>query len=397
MDLRELNLRHLKAFAATNRLGSVLAAARAVNLSQPAVTQAIGKLETQLDAPLFERRSDGMSPTPAALAFAPRVEAALGLVGSPRVTAAQVGALIALARAGSYAGASAIAGISEPSLHRAVRDLELTLDQKLVERRGRGLALTARGQRLARAFKLSRVELAAGVSELRALDGRDAARIVIGAMPLCRARVLPAAIAAMQIKRPGAEIAVVEGAHADLIEPLRDGDLDLLIGALRDPPPGPDVAQTKLFDDRPAVVARRGHPLAGARRAPHLSALGRYPWILPAPGAPLRDKWIKLYREARLAPPRVPIECGSVITIRQILLEGDYLTLVSPDQVRVELEGGQLVVIRQAPPELTRAIGMTTRADWRPTAIQQEFIAELRDACAPAARRQSSASSASAR
>ena len=46
MDPRALNLRHLHAMAAIMRTGSISAAAKAVNLTQPAITQAIAKLES---------------------------------------------------------------------------------------------------------------------------------------------------------------------------------------------------------------------------------------------------------------------------------------------------------------------------------------------------------------
>ncbi len=75
-----------------------------------------------------------------------------------------------------------------------------------------------------------------------------------------------------------------------------------------------------------------------------------------------------------LAGRRVPIECGSVMTIRGLLLDSDFLTLLSPDQVAVELEAGWLIVYRRAAGGMVRTIGMTTRAGWRPTAAQRAFV-----------------------
>lgn len=159
METTQLNLRHLRAMAAIARLGSMTAAAQAISITQPAITQALAKLESQLDHQLFERRPDGMTKLPAATIFAPRVEAALQHIGSRRVTMASLRAMIALADAGSYVEASAATGLAEPSLHRAVRDLSLALKRTLVERRGKGIALTEQGRRTARGFRLARAEL----------------------------------------------------------------------------------------------------------------------------------------------------------------------------------------------------------------------------------------------
>lgn len=370
-----LNLRHLRAAVSIGRLGSISAASQAIHISQPAITQGIVKLEAQLGQPLFERRTDGMIPTEAGQLFFPRIETAMAQIASPRVTITQLRALIALANAGSYAEASATTGLAQPSLHRAVGDLSLALKRKLVERRGKGVALTEQGRRTVRRFRLGRAELEAGLSELSAVLGRETGKIAIGAMPLSRARILPAAVAAFHRTHPDVAINIVEGAFHELIEPLRDGDIDLMIGALRDPSPGPDISQKPLFEDRPVVIGRKDHP--ASKSDPSLEALAQFPWTIPASGTPLRDGWQRMFTARSIPLPAVPIECGSVITIRQILIESDFLTLLSPDQVAVELEAGWLTKITEIPKEFIRNIGMTTRMDWRPTAMQAKFITIL--------------------
>ena len=45
MEIWDLNLRHLRAIAYTAELGTLNAAASAVNLTQPAITQALNRIE----------------------------------------------------------------------------------------------------------------------------------------------------------------------------------------------------------------------------------------------------------------------------------------------------------------------------------------------------------------
>ncbi|KUR77159.1 LysR family transcriptional regulator [Novosphingobium sp. FSW06-99] len=375
MEIWDYNLRHLAAIAQIAELGTMGAAARAINLTQPALTQALARVEGQLALPLFERRHDGMVPTPAADVLVPRIRSALGHVSSPHVTTARLRALLALADSGSYLGASLTTGLAVPTLHRAVKDLSLSLRKTLVERRSNAVVLTEAGQSLARAFRLARVELEAGLAEIEALKGREVRRITVGAMPLSRARILPAAVARFLKRHPNVHIAIAEGARAELVEPLRNGMIDMMIGALRLPLLEPDLAQTALFEDEPIIVARRDHPLAGG--APDLAALARYPWILPGRGAPLRDSWDAMFAQAAVPAPAVPVESGSVMVIRQVLIESDFLALVSPDQAAVELEANWLVSLGTVPRAFHRVIGVTTRASWRPTAVQAEFLADL--------------------
>jgi LysR family transcriptional regulator, regulator for genes of the gallate degradation pathway len=378
MMIWHLNLRHLRAAAVIARLGSISAAAEAIGISQPAITQALAKLEMQLDLTLFERRPDGMCASAATAMLTPRIEAALCHINSPRVTMAQLRAMIAIADAGSYAGASTTTGLAQPSLHRAIGDLSVVLKRTLVERRGKGIVLTDVGRKIVRGFRLARAELEAGLSELASLKGRETGRIAIGAMPLARARLLPAAVTAFHHDHPEVFVTIIEGSFHELVESLRDGAVDLMIGALRELLPGDDIVQRALFEDRPVVIGRKGHPL----RQPGLAALAKYPWIMPAPDTPLRMQWERLFSDAGLPVPQVPIACGSVMMIRQILIDSDFLTLLSPDQVAVELEAGWLDIISDVPSGLTRTIGVSTRTGWRPTHLQAAFLGVLsRKAC----------------
>jgi DNA-binding transcriptional LysR family regulator len=74
MTMREVpSFRQLRAFEAVARLEGVSAAAREINLSQPAVTQAMRALERRLDARLFERRRSGCYVTDVGAVLLPRV------------------------------------------------------------------------------------------------------------------------------------------------------------------------------------------------------------------------------------------------------------------------------------------------------------------------------------
>lgn len=370
------NIRHFAALAATVRHGSVSRAARAINLSQPALTQAIAGLEASLGVSLFDRGASGMTPTEPALLLAPRAEAAIEHIGSPRVTGTQLRAFLAVVRGGTYAAAAEATGLSPASLHRAVADLSVALGQRLFDRRGRSLLLTPAGVQRARAFGLGMAELRAGLSEVAAWLGQAGGRIVIGAMPLSRARWLPEAVLRFRKAQPDIDIAVLEGSYSELVGPLRDGEIDVLLGALRDELP-PDLSQEATFEDRPALVMRAGHPILS--QPDTARAMGDYPWLLPDRSTPLRRYWEAMFSVLDLPSPHVAIECGSVIMIRQLLIAGDGLTLLSPDQVSVELEAGILASL-PPPAPVRRTIGIITRTGWRPTRAEAALLEKLREA-----------------
>lgn len=374
MDIWSLNLRHLRAVVAIHEHGSISAAARAISITQPAISQGLSKLEELMGESLFERRPDGMTVTDVGEIVVLRAVAALEHIRLSRVTMTQLHAFAALARAGSYAVAAQQTGLSPPSLHRAVNDLAIVTRRQLVERFGKTVRLTEQGRSLARRFRLAEAELRACMIELANLRGENTGRIVIGAMPLSRARLLPSACASFMAEQFGIVVEVVEGAYADLVEPLRDGEIDFIIGALRDPAPE-DLQQLPLFEDRPAVFARAGHPLA--RQSPALAQLASHAWVVPPRNVPLRESWVRWFKQAGQEPPPVPVECGSVITIREILRDTDFLTVLSRDQLRVELEAGWVEAIAEVPEWFYRTIGITSRAGWQTTPGHKRFMDQL--------------------
>lgn len=392
MNSRVPNLRHLRAFAAVARCRSISKASEVVHLSQPAVTQAIANLEERLGMPLFERRSDGMVPTEAGTLFLDRVERALVLIQSGArtavqlaarkggrgnakfdqlLTAAQLRALIAVSKAENFSLAARQAGISQPTVHRAARDIERLSGLALFTKSSQGIALTPSADALAQAAKLGFAELEQGFAEIDEMLGVDAGRIVIGTLPLPRTFILPTAINALLARRPDVRVSVVDGPYNDLLRDLRHGDVDLLVGALRDPVPIDDVVQEALFCDPLAVVGRAGHPLAG-KGGIGLADLATYPWVVPRQGTPTRAMFDRLFEGA--TPPACPVESSSLVLIRGLLTESDHLTLISAHQIRHEERAGVLAPLPFDMSATSRPIGITHRRDWRPTATQRDFL-----------------------
>lgn len=388
-DPFDLNLRHLRALIAIGEHGSITAAAEIVSLSQPALTQGLAKLERQFGYTLFERRSGGMVPTPMGSIVLARTEAALshlsqGVKGLSSVfqhperlmTMTQLRAFLALAEAGSFAAAAVGAGLSQTSVHRAVGDLEHMIGGKLVERRGRVVWLNSAGKLLARGTRLAVAEITAAIADLGLRNGSGSELIAFGALPLSRPFLVPAAMGEMARAEPRAAFKVLEGSWRELVEPLRDGAIDMIVGAVR-PYEIADLYQMPLAEDRLVIAGARGHPLEHEAN-PSPDQLAAYPWIVPPANSPLRDEWEKLFDGRKR--PSTPIECGSVMIIGRLLTEGNFLTLLSPDQVALQIRSGLLSQIGPPVEGSSRLVGITTRRSWRPTAIQHRFLELLREA-----------------
>jgi DNA-binding transcriptional LysR family regulator len=77
MHISRVDLNLFVVLDAIHAEGSLTAAARKLSLTQPAVSHALGRLRAMFDDPLFERRGQGMAPTPLARTLIPQVREAL--------------------------------------------------------------------------------------------------------------------------------------------------------------------------------------------------------------------------------------------------------------------------------------------------------------------------------
>jgi len=195
-------LRHLDALCVIDRAGSMSAGAQQVNLSQPALAQAVSKIERVLGARLFEREPSGMTPTAAGRIVIIRVERALRYLTqgtrlvrrSARlapisdiqrwITMAQIRASIAVESTSSYALAAQQLGLSQPAVHRAVHDLQEFLGTTLFVRVGRAVRPTEVASRFVRFARLMIAELRTGMDEIGALTAGDGGRIQVGTLPM---------------------------------------------------------------------------------------------------------------------------------------------------------------------------------------------------------------------
>lgn len=382
------NLRHLRVVLAVAETASVTRAAEACRVSQPAVTQAIAKFEGMVGAALFSRTPHGLFLTPAGEILCRRVRRVFGLIDpalhevAPRlkltVTAAQLEALIAVCDSENFTLAARRLGLAQPTVHRAVAQLEKEADRVLFERTAYGTMATRAAQLLARAARLAFLELEQAEAELAEGRSDSAGRLVIGSMPLSRSHILPVTIARFREDYPHVPIEVIEGRYSELLAGLRRGESDLLIGALREPVPIEDIEQQALFSDEAAIVCGLRHPLA-AKAAITISDLAAYPWVVALKGTPIRAQFDGLFADQGLPAPRSITQSGSLILMRELLDISEHLGFVSGGQAEAEIRRGLLVRLPFDLQHTTRAIGVTTRKDWLPTKAQAQFLRLLQE------------------
>lgn len=385
-----ISFRQLKLFESIGRLNSVRKASEECNLSQPAVTQALAKLEQRVGAVLVERRASGSYLNDAGKIFLQRTqrffdqtEQALIDLGVPggvsgakaianRLSRAQIRCLVAIVDHLGFAKAADALGLSHASLQRATRDLEGNLRKSLFHRSAAGMLVGEQGNEFGRRMKLALQEIDWGIREIEAVGGGFATELSIGGMPFGGSILLAAALDDFIQAYPQVDVTVTIENAPSMYRSLRSGNVDLVVGLL------PAVQDAELvceaFVQTPySVVGRPDHPLLRKGRVTIDDLLG-YDWVVGTHGSSRRACFETLFASQR--KPRAPIATCALPGLRTLLADSDRLTLMT--SYELEQEHGGLAEIAFGAIDFVPTIGITMRAGWLPTKMHRDFIEIVR-------------------
>lgn len=385
-----ISFRQLRLFEAVGRLQSVRRASEACNLSQPAVTQALTKLESQVGTELLLRHASGSYLTELGqifyrrvVQFVQRTEQALhdlGVVGAEeevlayanRLSRSKVRGLVAIVDNPVLEQAAVTVGVSEATVQRAARSLEWDLQSQLFRRTADGLVLTPAAIQFGRALKLAMQEVEWGIAEVQAELGSFKSRILVGAMLAGGSVLLGRVLDEFASGYPGVEVCITTERSSALLNLLRAGNIDLVIGLLQDPVP--DDLQAEAFARTPyAIAARRGHRLLNKGQVT-LEDLRGYEWVIGSRGSSRRGCFEALFAGGPLPP--APIATSSVALVPHVLARSDRLTLLT--SYEIEHEADMLVQVPFAQLQPVPELGVTLRKGWQPTKLHSDFIGLVR-------------------
>jgi LysR family transcriptional regulator of gallate degradation len=267
-------------------------------------------------------------------------------------------------------------GVKQPSISRSLSRLELRLKQALFERRSFELRATQIGDKLIVPFKLMFRELDQAREEIKLNLGNQKGEVVLGCLPPTRTRLVPDAILALISEYPDVNVRVVDGIFPALFAMLMHGEMDILVGTLRDPLPQGTNAEFLLYD-RVSIVVRPEHPLA-RQDVVTLEDCLQYDWILPNSSAPLRQFFNKVLQSHGYNTPKRYTEVDSIIVGRSLLCNSDRIAILSYFHVEQEVRWGRLSTLALPLPDAGRKFGILTKEDYLPTPFVAAFIEGLR-------------------
>ncbi len=253
---------------------------------------------------------------------------------------------VAVSEMGSIHAAARKLGITQPAISKSIRLLEAELGMSLFDRSGKGAVVNAFGRAFLARAQLAVHELQRGKDELALMNGQDdngtVAFSVFGSPALV---LVPGALAYFRQRFPRVHVRIVEGSGVAARAGLNNGSLDFSLLPLPFEDPGGDFAVEHLLDNHRVVVARKGHPLAGASS---LAELTDAEWIttgamdsLDSLGS-LETEFEAPFKRYGLAVPKTFTRCESLIALLALLSDSDLITFLPPQWVETPATGAVL-------------------------------------------------------
>jgi len=236
--------------------------------------------------------------------------------------------LLAVSERGAIGGAAKGLGISQPALTRRIRLLEEEFGAELVERSGRGIALTEVGRLVVGEGRVLVERYERLKEEVQRRVRLEAGVVRVGGGATAVSFVLPNAIGRFRRAYPDVRFDVREAGSRDVEDAVRGESLELGLVTLPTGSKAPaDLDVRPLFTDQIVLVAGKRHSLAnqGRIRASELQGLSLVGFEA---GTAIRELIDTALREAAVTM-EVVMELRSIAAILKMVETTGSLAFVS--------------------------------------------------------------------
>jgi DNA-binding transcriptional LysR family regulator len=229
----------------------------------------------------------------------------------------------------SFSGAADALSYTQSAVSQQIATLEAETQTTLIERRARGLRLTAAGELLVEHTEGILARLDAAEADLAALAGVRGGRLRMASFPTAGATLMPVAIATFRRRFPEVGLTLAEGEPQDTGPRLEAGEFDLaLLFEFRRPgrPLGPTVRRVELLEDPMYLALPANHPLAAAR-ALRLADLRDEAWVQTSSQSPCARHVVRSCHAAGFEP-NVAFESDDYQTVQGLVGAGVGVALI---------------------------------------------------------------------
>ncbi|TMV05581.1 pca operon transcription factor PcaQ [Ruegeria sediminis] len=293
-----------------------------------------------------------------------------------RIKFRHIQCFVEIAREQSLKRAAEKLFLSQPAISKTLKELEEIIGATLMERSRSGVTLTGAGQVFLRFAQMSLASLQQGLDGVEREGRQEKDRLTVGALPSVAAWLMPKVAREFAALAPNAILRIMDGPHGYLVDRLRLGELDLVIGRLGRPESMQGISFTQLYNEQVVFVVRPGHPLLAE---PDLRRIAEWQVIYPPEGSAIRPLVERYLIANGIGDIANRLETVSGAFGRVYARQSDAVWIISSGVVANEIADGRLVRLPFDTGITQGPVGLMTRPDAAVGAVQEIFGIAVRN------------------
>ena len=284
---------------------------------------------------------------------------------SRRIKIRHLEAFVEVARQKSVGRAAITLSLTQPAVTRTIRELEQIVGAALIERDGRGIRLSHQGEVFLSHAGSGLAAVRSGIAALANVSTIAGPPVRIGALPTVSATIMPGAVAEFLDSGVKSPLRVITGENRVLLDQLRNGDLDLVMGRMPAPEMMSSLRFEPLYRDRVVFIVSKSHPLSGQRQVA-ADILAHHPVLVPPAGSIIHPFVERVILEQGMARPVQAVETVSDSFGRAFVRSSDAIWIISRGVVAAEIASGEFVELPIDTGSTMGAVGLVSRDVDRP-------------------------------
>lgn len=296
-----------------------------------------------------------------------------------RVKLRHLETFVEVARQKSVSRAAENLHLTQPAVTRTIRELEEICGKPLVEKDGRGIRISHYGEVFLRYAGSSLAAARGGINALAQLHLSDGPMVRLGALPTVSATIVPKAVSRYLRSGMQNRLSVVTGENRVLLDQLRVGELDLVMGRLPAPENMQGLIFEPLFRDKVVFAVKADHPLAN-RAQISVDSLDAYPVLVPTRQSIIRPFVDRLFIEQGMSEPKLAIETVSDSFGHAFVRQFNAVWIISRGVVSAEIDSGEFTILPFDTESTLGSVGLNTRAQIELGPAAEAFADMLRRA-----------------
>lgn len=260
--------------------------------------------------------------------------------------------------------------LTQPAISKTLKELEEIIGSDLMVRNRGGVSLTKEGEVFLHFAEMSVAALQQGLDGVERLGRVGGQSLSVGVLPSVAARLMPVVTRIFADLAPDVTLHMADGPHGYLVDQLRQGSLELVIGRLGAPDSMKGLSFTQLYNEIVEFVVRPNHPLLAD---PDMRRIGEWTVISPPESAAIRPLLERILIAQGVGDIPDRIETVSGAFGRNYVRSSDAIWAISSGVVAQEIAEGTLVRLPFDTSLTKGPVGLMTRADAQSSPVEGLF------------------------